>query len=84
MVLLLLLLKILVGSARLGGNVTPSIPRPQHHTANTCKEEKEKILKGKNKEQIRLLKPASLTLYKIGTLRSFYEDTEMGTKLVWY
>ena len=70
---------------------TLSVRRPQPHTTNQLKEEKDKI--GDKKERAYhanrkalalLLKPASPTLSDTGSLRSFKRDTERGTKVLWY
>ena len=69
---------------------TLSVQRPQPHTTNPWKEEKDKTV-GDKKERADhatrkvlalLLKPASPTPSNTGSLRSFQRDTERGTKLL--
>ena len=69
---------------------TLSVQRPQPHTTNPWKEEKDKSV-GDKKERADhanrkalalLLKPASPTPSNTGSLRSFQKDTERGTKLL--
>ena len=69
---------------------TLSVQRPQPHTTNPWKEEKDKIV-GVKKERADhanrkalalLLKPASPTPSNTGSLRSFQRDIERGTKLL--
>ena len=71
---------------------TLSVRRPQPHTTNPLKEEKDKIV-GVKKERADhanrkalalLLKPASPTPSNIWSLRSFQRDTERGTKVLRY
>ena len=66
---------------------TLSVQRPQPHTTNPWKEEKDKIV-GDKKERghanrkalALLLKPTSPTPSNTGSLRSFQRDTERGHK----
>ena len=69
---------------------TLSVQRPQFHTTNPWKEEKDKTV-GDKKEQADhakrkalalLLKSACPTPSNTGSLRSFQRDTERGTKLM--
>ena len=71
---------------------TLSVQRPQPHTTNPWKEERDKTV-GDKKERADhanrkaltlLLKPASPTPPNTGPLRSFQRDTERGTKLLRY
>ena len=71
---------------------TPSVLRPQPHTTNPWKKEKDKTV-GDKKERADhanrraltlLLKPASPTPSNTGSLRSFQRDTERSTKLLRY
>ena len=71
---------------------TLSVQRPQPHTTNPWKEEKDKTV-GDKKERAGnayrkalalLLKPTSHTPSNKGSLRSFQRDTERGTKLLQY
>ena len=71
---------------------TQSVQRPQPHTTNPQKEEKDKTV-GIKKERADhanrkalalLLKPASPTPSNIRSLRSFQRDTERGTKFLRY
>ena len=71
---------------------TLSVQRPQPHTTNPCKEETGKLVRDKKeradhanrKALALLLKPASPTPSKAGSLRSFQRDTERGTKVMLY
>ena len=71
---------------------TLSVQRPQPHTINPWKEEKDKTVEDKKeradhanrKALALLLKPASPTLSNTGSLRSFQRDTERGIKLLRY
>ena len=72
---------------------TLSARRPQPHTTNPLKEEKDKIVGDREeradhanrKALALLLKPASPTPSKTGSLiRSFQRDTERGTKVLRY
>ena len=82
-----------MSSARQGESEnTLSVQRPQPHTTNPWKEEKEKIV-GDKKERADLantkalallLKHASPTPSNTGSQRSFQRDTERGTKVLWY
>ena len=71
---------------------TLSVQKPQPHTTNPWKEEKDMAV-GDKKERADhanrkalalLLKPASPTPSTTGSLRSFQRDTERGTKLLRY
>ena len=69
-----------------------SVRRPQPHTSNPWKEEKDKIIGDKKeiadhanmKVFSLLLKPASPTPSITGSLRLSQRDTERGTKVGWY
>ena len=70
---------------------TLSVRRPQPHTTNPWKEEKDKTV-GDKKERTDhanrkalalLLKPASLTPSNTGSLRSFQRDTERAVMQGW-
>ena len=71
---------------------TLSVQRPQPHTTNPWKKEKDKTLEDKKeradhanrKALALLLKPASPTPSNTASLRSFQRDTERGTKLLRY
>ena len=71
---------------------TLSVRRPQPHTTNTWKEEKDKIVGDKNeradhanrKALAQLLKPASPTSSNTESLRLFQRDTERSTKVLRY
>ena len=69
---------------------TLSVQRPQPHTTNPCKEEKDKTDKKERADHANrkalalLLKPGSPTPSNTGSLRSFQRDTERGTKLLQY
>ena len=71
---------------------TLSVQRPQPHTTNPWKQEKDKTVRDKQeradhanrKALALLLKPASPTPSNTGSLRSFQRDTERGTKLLRY
>ena len=71
---------------------TLSVQRPQPHTTNPWKEERDKTVGDKKaradhanrKALALLLKPASPTPSNTGSLRSFQRDTERGTKLLRY
>ena len=71
---------------------TLSVQRPQPHTTNIWKEEKDKTVGDKKegadhanrKALAPLLKPASPTPSNTGSLRSFQRDTEVGTNLLRY
>ena len=71
---------------------TLSVQRPQPHTTNPRKEEKDKTV-GNKKERADhanrkalalLLKPVSPTPSNTGSLRSCQRDTERGTKFLGY
>ena len=91
--LLLFLLLIGVCCVRLEESEnTLSVQKPEPHTINPRKEEKDKTA-GVKKERADhdnrksfalLLKPASPTPSETGSLRSFQRDTERGTKLLQY
>ena len=94
LILLLLLLLFWSPRARPGESEdTQSVQRPQTHTTNPWKEEKDKTV-GDKKERTDhasnwkalalLLKPASPTPSNTGSLKSFQRDTERGTKLLRY
>ena len=71
---------------------TLSVQRPQPHTTNPWKEEKDETVGDKteradhaNRKALGLLlKPVSPTPSNTGSLRSFQRDTERGTKLLRY
>ena len=74
------------------GEKTLSVQRPQPHTTNPWKEEKDKTV-GDKKERADhanrkalalLLKPASPTPSNTGSLRSFQRDTQRDTKFLRY
>ena len=89
----LLLLLFGVGCARPGESEnTLPVERPQPHTTNPWKEEKDKTVEDKKeradhanrKALALLLKPASPTRSNTGSLRSFQRDTERGTRPLRY
>ena len=71
---------------------TLSVQRPQPHTTNPWKKEKDKTVgdkkeradHDKRKALALLLKLASPTPSNTGSLKSFQRDTERGTKLLRY
>ena len=93
LLLLLLLSSFEVRGARPGESENIlSVQRPQPHTTNPWKEEKDKIV-GDKKERAdhanrkalaMLLKPANPTPSNTGSPRTFQGDTEIGTKVLRY
>ena len=95
-IIILLLLLIEVGSARLRESdihpISPKTPAPQYQPIDRKKRKgkivedysRDRAVKANKKALALLLKPASPTPSNTGSARSFQRDTESGTKVPRY